>query len=412
MDILKDLENRKILKNISNRDKFLSLDPNKTGVYVGFDPTAESLHLGNYILISILKRFAKFGYKVYALIGGATGMIGDPSFRDSERVLLKDKEVEKNKLKIKAQLESFGLEVIDNYYFYKNINVIDFLRDTGKLINVAYMMAKDSVQKRIERGLSFTEFSYQVLQGNDFLHVYKNNDINIQVGGSDQWGNITSGLDMISRVFGDNHKAVGLTTNLLVDESGKKIGKSFGGGSLWLDKNMCSPYKMYQYLLTQPDSKVGELINWLTFLDTSEIDKILREHFEDPSKQKAQKILASEIVKDIFGEKELVQAQNITSLLFDKNFDVKKLTFEDLNIIQNYLPTYVVKENDLLIQSLINQKLFQSNREAKEFINNKALKIDDIDVNLETIYQPKNYDKKFAFFKKGKKQIVLIKTFI
>lgn len=410
MNIIDELKARNILNNITNLEKFKKLDPKKTGVYCGFDPTAESLHLGNYIVVSILKRFMQYGFNVYGLIGGATGMIGDPSFRDTERVLLNDAAVAKNKNKIKKQLENFGLKVLDNYDFYKNINVIDFLRDTGKLINVSYMLAKDSVQSRLERGLSFTEFSYQLLQGNDFLQLYKRENIKVQIGGSDQWGNITTGLEMISKEVGEDHDAVAVTFNLLTDESGKKIGKSSGGGSLWINKKMTSPFKMYQYLFNQADSKIEELLNWLTFLKLDDIKKVVKKHFENPSKHYAQEVLASEVVRDIFGEKELKQAQNITKILYDKKFKTSTLKVEDLKIIENYLPVVKLKINDNIIDKLIENKHIQSNREAREFIQNKALKIDDDVVTMDSKYAPKNFSKKYAFFKKGKKQTILLKT--
>ncbi|WP_406616878.1 tyrosine--tRNA ligase [Mycoplasmopsis adleri] len=410
MTIIDELKRRKILNNVSNLDKFNKLDPKTIGVYVGFDPSADSLHLGNYILISILKRFAQFGYKAYALIGGATGMIGDPSFRDTERVLLDKEQVIKNKNKIKKQLESFGLTVIDNLDFYKDVSILDFLKDTGKLVNINYMIAKDSVKSRLERGLSFTEFTYQLLQGNDFLKLYQNKNICIQVGGSDQWGNITTGLDMISKVVGDDHKAVAVTVNLLTDENGKKIGKSYGGGALWIDKEKTSPYNMYQYLVNQPDSKVQELLNWLTFISVDEINAIMEKHNLNPANHYAQKMLADLVVKDLYGAEELKQAQNITNILFHKNFDFKSLNVSDLKIIEKYLPTCKITKGSKLVETLIQNNFIQSNREAREMIGTNALKVDDVAITLDSTYEPTNFDGRYAFFKKGKKQTILLKT--
>ncbi|ADN68643.1 tyrosine--tRNA ligase [Mycoplasmopsis fermentans] len=410
MTILEDLKLRGILKQISNEDKFKKLDPKKVAVYCGFDPTAQSLHLGNYVLISVLKRFKQYGFKVYGLIGGATGMIGDPSFKDSERVLLDNKTLKLNKSKIRKQLEAQGLEVIDNIQFYEKMNVLEFLRDAGKLVNVSYMMTKDSVQKRIERGLSFTEFSYQVLQGWDFLQLYKNYNIMIQVGGSDQWGNLTTGLEMISKVEGDDHKAVVVTADLLTDENGNKIGKSTGGGKLWLDKTMASPYEMYQYLLNQPDSKVETFLNWLTFLDNKKIAKIMEEHNQAPFKHVAQRVVASEVVRDIFGQDELDSAIQITEVLFNKNFDTSKLNLKDLKSIEQYLPVVEIKQNQNIIETLIEKGFIASKREAREFMATKALKIDEDIVEENSVYKPKNFSKKYAFFRKGKKQTILLKT--
>ncbi|UUD35354.1 tyrosine--tRNA ligase [Mycoplasmopsis caviae] len=410
MTIIEDLRTRGILKQISNEDKFNKLVPGEVAVYCGFDPTAQSLHLGNYVLISVLKRFKQYGFKVYGIIGGATGMIGDPSFKDTERVLLDNKTLKVNKSKIKKQLESQGLEVIDNLEFYKKMNVIEFLRDAGKLVNVSYMMSKESVQKRIERGLSFTEFSYQLLQGWDFLQLYKKYNVMVQIGGSDQWGNLTTGLEIISKVIGEDHKAVLVTTDLLTDENGKKIGKSTGGGSLWLDKKMASPYSMYQYLLNQPDSKVGTFLNWLTFLSSEEIAKIMSEHNKAPFKHLAQKIMASEVVRDIFGQDELDSALKITEVLYNKNFDTGSLTLKDLSNIEQYLPLVEIKENENIVEALIQEGFIASKREAREFISTKALKLDEDLMDENSLYCPKNFSKKYAFFRKGKKQTILIRT--
>ncbi|WP_371808117.1 tyrosine--tRNA ligase [Mycoplasma sp. Mirounga ES2805-ORL] len=410
MTILEDLKKRGVFKQISNEDKLNSLDPSKVRVYCGFDPTAKSLHLGNYVLICNLKRFEQYGFKPLAVLGGATGMIGDPSFRDSERVLLSNQQVIENKKAIKKQLESFGLEVFDNYDIYKNMSIIDFLRDAGKLTNISYMLAKDSVQSRIERGLSFTEFAYQIIQGYDFLKLYKDKNVNVQIGGSDQWGNIVTGLDMIQKIEGDKHKAVILTLDLLTDSNGKKIGKSFGGGGLWLDKTMNSPFNMYQFLVNLPDTLVEKFLKWLTFLPLDEIDEIIKTHEDNPSEHYAQKIIAKEIVKDLFGEKELEIAIKITSFLFDKDFDFTNLTLDNLKQMSNYLPTVSLNKKKNIVDQLIEQKVFQSKREAREFINNKSLKIDGISIEENEEFEPKNFDKKYAILKKGKKQTYIIKV--
>lgn len=317
MNIVEELKLRGIFKDISNYEKFLKLQK-EAGVYVGFDPTAQSLHLGNYIQIVNLLRFKKHGYKTIAILGGATGMIGDPSFRDAERQLLDNETLLINKNKIKQQLEKFGIQVIDNYDFYKDMSIIDFLRNVGKLVNISYMLSKDSVSKRIEKGLSFTEFSYQLIQGWDFASLYKRENICIQFGGSDQWGNITTGLDIIATLYGKEHKAVAITANLLTDSSGNKFGKSTGGGSLWLDQYMTKPYQMYQFLLNQPDSEVEKLLKWLTFLSVEEIEKIIQEHREHPQNKLAQKSLAFEVIKDIHSELDANKAILVSELLFNK----------------------------------------------------------------------------------------------
>ncbi|QGZ97959.1 tyrosine--tRNA ligase [Mycoplasma sp. NEAQ87857] len=409
MDILHDLESRGILKQISNRDKLIKLDPATSSVYAGFDPTATSLHLGNYIQISILLRFKKMGWKTYALIGGATGMIGDPSFKDSERQLLDNNTILNNKNHIRNQLESFGLEVIDNYDFYKDMNVLDFIRDVGKMVNVSYLLAKDSVASRISKGLSFTEFSYSLIQGWDFLTLYKTKNICVQFGGSDQWGNITTGLDMISKTFGDEHKAVALTSNLLTDSNGNKFGKSTGGGSLWLDKSKTKPYAMYQFLVTQPDSQVEKLLKWLTFLPINEIDEIIKVHNENPANQYAQKVLAKLIVGDIHGEKEVKKAITISHILFDKKLDYSSLTINDMQDIENEITTVSLEKDKNLIEQLVANKLVQSKRQAREFLQTQAIKINGQAIDESYLLTSEIYNNQYALLNIGKKNIFLVK---
>ena len=225
--LLVELKNRGIINNITSEEKLLQLRKGD-GIYIGFDPTATSLHLGNYAQVVLLKRFEKAGFKTFALLGGATGMIGDPSFKEKERSLLDQTTLEKNKAAIKFQLESFGFQVIDNYDFYAQMNVIDFLRNVGKQININYMINKESINTRLETGLSFTEFTYTLLQGYDFLMLYEKHKVKIQAGGSDQWGNITTGLELIRKNHGETN-ALGITVNLLTNTSGQKFGKTVDG---------------------------------------------------------------------------------------------------------------------------------------------------------------------------------------
>ena len=287
MNILQELKDRGILDNITSQEKFKKLSKN-SGVYIGFDPTALSLHLGNYIQITILKRFQKAGFKTFAVVGGATGMIGDPSGKSQERNLLDQETLKQNKNKIKKQLNSFELNVIDNLDFYKNTNVIEFLRDTGKLLNISYMLNKEIVKTRIDSGISFTEFAYQLIQGWDFYQLYKKHQVKVQIGGSDQWGNITAGTEIIRKKIGDKNNAVGITTKLLTTSSGKKFGKS-EGNALFLDKNITSPFEIHQYILNTPDKDVSKLLKWLTFLSINEISHIMQKHAKNPKERLAQK---------------------------------------------------------------------------------------------------------------------------
>ena len=406
MSIVEELKNRKILKNITNEKKINKLIGNES-VYIGFDPTASSLHLGNYVQITILKRFQKFGFNPIVVLGGATGMIGDPSGKSKERNLLGKKEILNNKNAIKKQLEKFGLKVIDNYDFYKNMNVLDFFRNVGKSLNINYMLSKDVVASRLEKGISFTEFSYQLIQGWDFKNLYEKENVRIQIGGSDQWGNITTGIEIIRKNFGDNNLAVGITTNLFTTGNGEKFGKS-EKKALWIDKKLTTPYELYQYLISTPDQDVEKLLKWLTFLEVKKIDKIINEHKKTPDKNLAQKTLAFEIVKDIHGKKEAENAKNLTKILFFKN-DIKNLSLEEILLLEKSVPTFKnIKGN--ILELLIKVNFAQSKREAREFVKAKAISINGTIIDDEkhqiNYY---GYNNLYNLIKKGKKKIVLIK---
>ena len=406
-ELINDLKNRNILNNIANEEKLYLLDKN-ISVYAGFDPTAKSLHLGNYIQIATLLRFKQFGIKPIAIIGGITGMIGDPSFRSSERQYLDEKVLLENKAAIIKQLKSFDLEVIDNLEFYKGWTIVDFLRNIGTLINVNYLLNKENIATRLEQGLSFTEFSYTLLQGWDFKTLYEKYNVKIQLGGSDQWGNITTGLEMIRKLYGEKNDAVAIVANLLLDESGKKFGKSTGGGSLWLDKELTSPYSIYQFLLNQSDEKVNELLNWLTFLDVNEIKQIIIKHNENKSQRYAQKILAYEVVKDIHSKEIACQCKNISDILFSKDKKISSLTLDDISLLKGFLPLYKYN-GEPFIDFLKNNNIVSSNREAREFISKKTFIIDDVIVDDEnTKIKFNNFSKKYAILKKGKKEFFII----
>ena len=406
MSILEELKKRKILKNITNEKKINKLTGNES-VYIGFDPTASSLHLGNYVQITILKRFQKFGFNPIVVLGGATGMIGDPSGKSKERNLLNKKEILNNKNSIKKQLEKFGLKVIDNYDFYKDMNVLDFFRNVGKSLNINYMLSKDVVASRLEKGISFTEFSYQLIQGWDFKNLYEKENVRIQIGGSDQWGNITTGIEMIRKNFGDNNLAVGITTNLFTTTNGEKFGKS-EKNALWIDKKLTTPYELYQYLISTTDQDVEKLLKWLTFLELKKIDKIIKEHKKTPDKNLAQKTLAFEIVKDIHGKKEAENAKNLTKILFSKN-NIKNLSLEEFLLLEKSVPTFKnIKGN--ILELLIKINFAQSKREAREFVKAKAISINGTIIDDEkhqiNYY---GYNNLYNLIKKGKKKIVLIK---
>ena len=406
-ELMLDLKSRNIINNISNEDKIDSLK-NGDGIYIGFDPTAVSLHLGNYIPITILKRFQNIGLNSIAVLGGATGMIGDPSFKDAERVLLDNKTLTINKSAIKKQLESFDLEVVDNFDFYKDVSFLDFLRDVGKNITINYMMAKESVSSRIETGLSFTEFAYQLIQGNDFKILYEKNNVKIQAGGSDQWGNITTGLELIRKSFGENN-ALGITINLLTDSNGNKFGKSVGQ-PIWLDKAKTSSFSMYQYLLNQNDVDVEKLLKWYTYFTLEKIEEIISEHNQNKGKKIAQKTLAFEVTKDIRGKEEAIKAEEITAILFESKKPLTTLKIEDIEDIKSDIPFYNNEgKKTNVIDLLINSKIATSKREAREFLASKTILIDGQSVTDENEeIKPMNFDNKYLLIKKGKRSYFLV----
>ena len=406
--LIDDLKKRGIINNITNEEKIRNIKDGD-GIYIGFDPTAQSLHLGNYFPISLLRRFFKAGLKTYAVLGGATGMIGDPSFKESERKLLDKETLENNKKAIKLQLEAFGLEVIDNYEFYKDMNIIDFLRNIGKHININYMLSKECIGTRLETGLSFTEFTYTLMQGYDFAHLFKEKNIKIQAGGSDQWGNITTGLELIRKFYGDND-ALGITLNLLVDSTGKKFGKSVGG-AIWLDRFMTSPFSMYQYLVNQTDADVEKLLKWYTFLSLEEIEKIMSYHKNDPKKKLAQKMLALEVTQDIHGKSQARNAKEITEILFESSKPISEISMEQLELIINDLSLFDNQgKKQKIIDLLVESNICSSKREAREMLQSGAISVDGEiknDENEELF--PRHFDFKYLIIKKGKRNFYIIK---
>lgn len=407
-NLIIDLKKRDIINNITKEDKIANLKPSD-GIYIGFDPTATSLHLGNYIQIMLLKRFQKAGLKAYALLGGATGMIGDPSFKATERLLLDAKTLEENKFAIKYQLESFGLTVIDNYDFYKDISIIDFLRNIGKQINVNYLINKDTIASRLETGISFTEFSYSLLQGNDFLTLYNQHQIKIQAGGSDQWGNITTGLELIRKNHGETD-AFGITINLLTDGNGNKFGKSVAG-AIWIDEAKTSSFSLYQFLLNQPDDQVEKLLKWLTYLELDEIDKIMFYHQQNPKQKLAQKMLALYVVQDLHGKTRANDAKEITEILFESTKPITELSEQQFELLLRDLPVFDNQnQKRTILDLLVSTKICSSRREAREFLNQGAISVDGQVKKDETEELfPRHFGFKYFIIKKGKKYFYIIK---
>lgn len=359
-----------------------------THAYVGFDPTADSLHIGSLLPIILLMWVQKCGHKPYALIGGATGMIGDPTGKSAERNLLNEDELNKNIQGIKKQLEKFlnmdasspnKAELVNNYDWLKEWTFLDFIRDVGKTITINYMLSKDSVQKRLEYGLSFTEFTYQLIQGYDFYYLNKNHNVKLQFGGADQWGNITTGTEMIRKKGGSDVFA--FTCPLLKKADGGKFGKT-EEGNVWLDPEKTSPYKFYQFWLNVSDEDAKNYIKIFTFLDLDEIDALIQKHDEAPHLRTLQKKLAEEVTTLVHSKEEYDQAVAASEILFGQpTFDtLSALSSKQIKEIFEGVPQFEVKATELengidILDFLVNGKILPSKSEAKKMIQNGAISI-------------------------------------
>lgn len=411
MNWFEDLQWRGLINSVTNEEKLVQFIKNKKAAYVGFDPSAASLHLGNYVMIMMARRLNMAGVKTYALVGGATGMIGDPSGKSSERNLLDEKTVLENKKAIVIQLKKYATEnIIDNYEHFKNMNFLTFLRDIGKFVNINYLLEKEIIKTRLETtGLSYTEFSYNLIQSYDFLQLYQNLDVHMQIGGSDQWGNITAGIELIRKIVGDNNGAVGLTVNLLTNSEGKKFGKS-EKGAIYLDKTMTSPYEMYQYLLNQSDSDVIKLLKVFTLLSKQEIESIESQHFANPTARIAQNALANYVVKDIHNEEELNNAIEISKKLFGG--DISNLKASDLKLALNNVQSCDVEKSQYnVVDFLVAGKVVASKTQAREVISSGGILINGkkvIDLQ-EIVKKEEAFDNEFTVIRKGKKNYFLVK---
>ena len=396
--------------------------------YVGFDPTADSLHIGNLVPIMLLAHYQRCGHKPYALVGGATGMIGDPSGKSSERNLLDEKTLRHNQDAIKGQLAHFldfesdaanSAMLVNNYDWMKEFSFLEFIRDVGKHITVNYMMAKDSVKNRISSestdGMSFTEFTYQLVQGYDFLHLYKENECSIQMGGSDQWGNITTGTELIRRVA--QGKGFAITCPLITKSDGSKFGKS-EGGNVWLDANRTSPYKFYQYWLNSSDADAEKYIKIFTFLTEEDIKAIIAAHQEAPHQRGLQKRLAEEITSMVHSKAEFENAEKASNILFSKTFkaDIKTLDEKTFLDVFEGVPQAEISKDDLPQLNMIGALAAQTNFLASNSDARRALKENAVSVNKEKVkedYQLSEDDlinDKYIIINKGKKNTYIIKV--
>ena len=394
--------------------------------YVGIDPTGDSLHIGHLVSIMILKHFQECGNKPYALVGGATGMIGDPSMKSQERNLLDEKTLAHNVECIKAQLSRFldfesdapnKAELVNNYDWMKDYTFINFTRDIGKLITVNYMMSKDSVKKRLSRdsseGMSFTEFTYQLLQGYDFLYLYEHNDVRMQLGGADQWGNITTGTELIRRVLGK--EAFALTCPLVTKADGGKFGKT-EKGNIWLDPERTSPYQFYQFWLNVSDEDAARYIRIFTMLDRQTIESAIAEHAEDPGQRRLQKLLAKEVTIMVHGVKEYENAVKASQMLFGKATaeDLRSLDEKTFLAVFDGVPTFDVERAKLPVGILdflaVETQVFPSKGEARKMIqgNGFSLNKEKITDIAREISEADIIDGKYILAQKGKKDYYII----
>ncbi len=376
--------------------------------YWGTDPTADSLHVGHYSSLVTAKRLAKMGNKPILLVGGATGLIGDPR-PTSEREIISIDTVLENVEKIKNQVSDIfdgNCEIVNNYDWMKNMTLIDFLRDVGKYINVNYMLDKDIIRRRLETGITYAEFSYTLMQGYDFLKLYKDKGCVLQAEGSDQWGNITTGIDLIRKTLGK--EAYGFTMPLIVDDTGKKFGKS-EGNAIWLDKEKTTPYELYQFLINSSDQKIEEYLKVYTFLTPDEIIDIMKKHMGKPEERLAQKTLAYEFIRDLHGEDAFVEAENISRALFSG--DIKSLSVDEIEMAFKGINPYDISEEKLLVDLLVESSILKSKREAREFITNGSISINGEKVkNVEFVVDKDiAIDEKYVVIRRGKKKYFIIR---
>ena len=364
MKIYDELVWRGLIQDISSPELIDKLNNGGLTFYIGTDPTADSMHIGHYSSFLISRRLKNAGHTPILLVGGATGLIGDPK-PTAERPMISKEEVEHNFKGLKSQAEKiFGFEVVNNFDWTKDINVIDFLRDYGKYFNINYMLDKDKVKSRLESGITYAEFSYMILQALDFLYLFENRNCTLQVAGSDQWGNITSGIELIRKKTGK--EAYGMVMPLVTDSTGKKFGKT-EGNALWLDKNKTSSYELYQYLVNLEDSMIIDYLKKLTFLSKEEIEELEIKNNAHPELREAHKALAREIITDLHGKDEYDKAVKISEALFSGN--IKGLTGEEIKEGFKGVPSFTIAENISLIDMLVNNGIATSKREAREFIS-------------------------------------------
>jgi tyrosyl-tRNA synthetase len=410
MTLLEELKWRELVYDVTDPELEEKLEADKLTFYVGADPTAGSLHVGHLISYLVSKRLQDCGHHPILVIGGGTGLIGDPSGRSTERQLLTLEESLDNALKITAQVKKIlpDAEVVNNYDWISTYDIITFLRDIGKHFNINYMMNKDSVKSRLDQGISFTEFSYQIIQSLDFMHLYKENNCTMQIGGQDQWGNITAGLELIRKVLGHDKKGYGFTWPLLTKADGTKFGKT-AGGAIWLDKNLTSVYEFYQYWINTSDSDAIRYLKKFTFYSIDETNQIIEEFKKAPHQRLAQRKIAETLTTLVHSKEEYESAVRISEALFSGN--VASLSKDEIAEGFKDVPSFEFREEKNLIDALLETKLASSKREAREFINNNAVAVNgEKENNLEFIIKKADaIEESFTVLRRGKKKYALIR---
>ncbi|GEL05160.1 tyrosine--tRNA ligase [Rummeliibacillus sp. G93] len=416
--LLEDLQWRGLLYQQTDEEGMEKLlTEESVSLYVGVDPTADSMHIGHIVPMLTLRRFQQAGHRPILVVGGATGMIGDPSGRQSERSLLTAEQIDNNVAGIKKQLEQIfdfsegenGAKLVNNYDWVGKLSTIEFLRDYGKLININYMLSKDTIASRLESGLSFTEFTYTLIQGLDFNHLYDHYNVKIQVGGSDQWGNITTGLEVIRKTHDEEAKAFGFTIPLVTKSDGTKFGKT-AGGAIWLDPEKTSPYEFYQFWLNTADADVIKYLKIFTFLSREDIESLAEKVESEPHLREAQKTLAAEMTKLIHGEAGLDQALRITAALFSG--DLKSLSADEMKVAFSGVPSVELqKEEKNIVDLLVEANISSSKRQAREDVTNGAISINGEKVkDLDYVVDAKDrMEDAFAIIRRGKKKYHMVK---
>ena len=412
-NLLEELKYRDLVYQQTDEEGIKKLlETESVSIYCGTDPTGDSLHVGHLLPFLTLKRFAKYGHKPVVLVGGGTGIIGDPSGRSEERQLQSLETIAENAKKLENQLRNIfrgdeNIKFVNNGDWLGKMSMIEFLRDYGKLINVNYMLAKDSVSSRLENGLSFTEFSYTLLQGIDYAYLNEHYGVKMQLGGSDQWGNITTGLEIMRKLRGDV-EAYGFTIPLMLKSDGTKFGKSTGG-AVWLDPEKTTPYEFYQFWFNTADNDTISAIKKFTFLEKEEIEKLEESLAKEPHLRLAQKALAEELVKIVHGEVALESALNITKALFSGN--IKELTLDELKVAVKGMPKAQLPKEDInIVDFLVESGVVTSKRQAREDVNNGAISIngDKVTDLAFTVDSSSRLEDSFIVIRRGKKNYKLV----